>query len=204
MFKDFDLMANTDSLHMQHSTLDLAGRESLMSSGFNLSPTGRTIDPELKGADIIMDAEHVRAARNRRAANRKKEAHEEWQEWKQDKGKEIVEKKEREKRQKENKERMKKVKKEMGKTAYEHWQLKKKLDKEKKKREAKEKRKKLEEEQRVVEELTMKKKKEKLKERLRQGRILEKQMAAAMAGKFLIIFYIFFSFHLLATSMNQS
>ena len=92
-------------------------------------------------------------------------------------------------------------------------QLKKKLDKEKKKREAKEKRKKLEEEQRVVEELTMKRKKEKLKERLRQGRILEKQMAAAMAGKFLNIFYIFLnilnsfffvvtdsSFHLLATN----
>jgi len=49
LFKDFDLMANTEAMAVQHSTHALAGRDSLQKSQFKLSPTGRTVDPELKG-----------------------------------------------------------------------------------------------------------------------------------------------------------
>ena len=54
-------MANTEAMAVQHSTHALAARDSLQKSKFTLSPTGRTVDPELKGADTVLDAEHVRA-----------------------------------------------------------------------------------------------------------------------------------------------
>ena len=95
MFKDFDLLTNTDSMSLQQSTHDLAARDSLKASGFRLSPTGRTIDPELLGADDQKSSEHIRAERTRKLANRKKDAEEEWSSWKVEKSKGIVEKKEK-------------------------------------------------------------------------------------------------------------
>jgi len=183
MFKDFDLVANTESMALQASTHILAARESLQRSGFRLSPTGRTVDPELNGADVVQGAEHVRAERTRRLANRKKDAEEQWSSWKKEKASKIAEKKEKDKRVQENLVRKKRMKKEVGKVAYAEWQRKKKEAEQKKRAELKEKEKKMKQDQLKMEELEKRRRDKKRKEREKQMRLLDKQMSAAMSDE---------------------
>ena len=183
LFKDFDLMANTEALAVQHSTHELACRASLQNSGFKMSPTGRTVDPELLGADTVLAAEHVRAEKTRRSANRAKEADEQWKEWKIEKSRGIELKKEKQKRIQDNKVRALKAKEEIGKVAYVAWQRKKKSDLKKKKIQMKLNQTKMEQEALMVENMIQKKKEDKKKEREKQTKILEKQMLSAMGDR---------------------